>query len=191
MADGQRSQIGCQPHGHPWSDVCFVCSASTSKVQDHRDRVLSEGRREVGIWSSYGVKEWHHSGIEEGTLGELEISRNHILDSRKICLYVCTRVCGCYTANWYFNIYLYIYTYLCHLCQYSDESSPQIAGLGLEAKNRCPPPKVGLPFYVVLVLASLLVCTWFTEVQVIHDVNPCCCFIMCHLCLALFGAGYS
>ena len=52
--------------------------------------------------------------------------------------------------------------------------------------------QVGLPFYVVLVLASLLVCTWFTEVQVIHDVNPCCCFIVSHLCLALFGAaGYS
>ena len=50
------------------------------------------------------------------------------------------------------DILIYIYTYLCHLCQYSDESSPQIAGLGLEAKNRCPPPKVGLPFYVVLVL---------------------------------------
>ena len=29
---------------------------SLYQVQDHRDRVLSEGRREVGIWSSYGVK---------------------------------------------------------------------------------------------------------------------------------------
>ena len=99
MADGQRSQIGCQPHGHPWSDVCFVCSASTSKVQDHRDRVLSEGRREVGIWSSYGVKEWHHSGIEEGTLGELEISRNHILDSR--LFFLCDFWCATIPAVWF------------------------------------------------------------------------------------------
>ena len=52
--DGRR--MG-DPHGHPWSDVCFVCSENTSKVQDHRDWVLSEGRREVGIWSSYGVEE--------------------------------------------------------------------------------------------------------------------------------------
>lgn len=28
------------------------------QVQVHRDRVLSEGRREVGIWSSYGVQVW-------------------------------------------------------------------------------------------------------------------------------------
>lgn len=39
----------------------MVCSrmfgfCSNSEVQDHRDRVLSEGRHEVGIWSSYGVQ---------------------------------------------------------------------------------------------------------------------------------------
>ena len=65
------------------------------------------------------------------------------------------------------DILIYIYTYLCHLCQYSDESSPQIAGLGLEAKNRCPPPKVGLPFYVVLVLGH----SWCEYMLLFHRVS--------------------
>ena len=89
MADGWQmvnrlsldamSPMAILPHDRP----------STSKVQDHQDRVLSEGRREVGIWSSYGVKEWHGSGIEEAAR-ELEVSRNHILlvGSRDKCLYV-------------------------------------------------------------------------------------------------------
>ena len=34
-----------------------MARAEVQRVQDHRDRVLSEGRREVGIWSSYGVQD--------------------------------------------------------------------------------------------------------------------------------------
>ena len=41
------------------ADVAFrYVSSDQSQVQVHRDRVLAEGRREVGIWSSYGVQVW-------------------------------------------------------------------------------------------------------------------------------------
>eukprot|EP00435_Cladocopium_sp_Y103_P019770 s3598_g4.t2 len=42
-------------------DKVQMARAEVKRVQDHRDRVLSEGRREVGIWSSYGVKDIRRS----------------------------------------------------------------------------------------------------------------------------------
>lgn len=33
-----------------------MARAEVQRVQAHRDRVLAEGRHEVGIWSSYGVQ---------------------------------------------------------------------------------------------------------------------------------------
>eukprot|EP00913_Durusdinium_trenchii_P003072 g2840.t1 len=38
-----------------------MARAEVRRVQDHRDRVLSEGRHEVGIWSSYGVQDVRNS----------------------------------------------------------------------------------------------------------------------------------
>ena len=82
-----------------------------------------------------------------------------------------------------FDIYIYDYIYTISLHSYCDvQSSPQIADLRLR----------------ICVHHQRLVCfsmsflfqhhfwffTWPTEVWVIH-VNPCCCFIMFHLCLAL------
>ncbi|CAE7253151.1 CFDP1 [Symbiodinium natans] len=37
-------------------DAVEMARAEVARVQKHRDRVLSEGRQEVGIWSSFGVQ---------------------------------------------------------------------------------------------------------------------------------------
>ncbi|CAK9112317.1 unnamed protein product [Durusdinium trenchii] len=42
-------------------DKVQMARAEVRRVQDHRDRVLSEGRHEVGIWSSYGVQDVRNS----------------------------------------------------------------------------------------------------------------------------------
>ncbi|CAE7941693.1 CFDP1, partial [Symbiodinium sp. KB8] len=38
-----------------------MAQAEVARVQKHRDRVLSEGRQEVGIWSSFGVQDVRRS----------------------------------------------------------------------------------------------------------------------------------
>ncbi|CAE8742382.1 unnamed protein product [Polarella glacialis] len=42
-------------------DKAQMARAEVARVQRHRDRVLSEGRQEVGIWSSFGVQDVRNS----------------------------------------------------------------------------------------------------------------------------------
>lgn len=53
--------FGCDDACQKAYDQVQMARAEVKRVQVHRDRVLSEGRREVGIWSSYGVQDIRRS----------------------------------------------------------------------------------------------------------------------------------
>mmetsp|Transcript_23310 Transcript_23310/g.50757 ORF Transcript_23310/g.50757 Transcript_23310/m.50757 type:complete len:314 (+) Transcript_23310:65-1006(+) len=57
----RKGWFGCDKWCQKAWDKVQMARAEVKRVQDHRDRVLSEGRREVGIWSSYGVKDIRRS----------------------------------------------------------------------------------------------------------------------------------
>jgi len=57
----QKGLFSCDDECQKAYDKVQMAQAEVARVQKHRDRVLSEGRQEVGIWSSFGVQDVRRS----------------------------------------------------------------------------------------------------------------------------------
>eukprot|EP00435_Cladocopium_sp_Y103_P024041 s3598_g5.t2 len=119
-----------------------MARAEVKRVQDHRDWVLSEGRREVGIWSSYGVKDIRRSFWSAWQSGKDFASRMTFYDvlfsvgSREESIYVMIfRWILQYLANLTFGLVgafgFFLYNMYCLIVSYGASLYAVVAGGGV------------------------------------------------------------
>eukprot|EP00435_Cladocopium_sp_Y103_P020911 s3598_g5.t1 len=138
----RKGWFGCDKWCQKAWDKVQMARAEVKRVQDHRDWVLSEGRREVGIWSSYGVKDIRRSFWSAWQSGKDFASRMTFYDvlfsvgSREESIYVMIfRWILQYLANLTFGLVgafgFFLYNMYCLIVSYGASLYAVVAGGGV------------------------------------------------------------